>query len=116
MIQQSDDIISMLGVANQYHALDDVAEVNSFITSMLPGSFLYEKEPGYEATTHGTEAASTNSFNLETFDVEQSTKPHPIVLFSILLFWNDTVFPHAVSNGEYKGHLWLQHTTAERDI
>ena len=50
MIQQSHDIVSMLGVADQYHAVDDVAEVNGFIPPMLPGSFLYEKEPGYEAT------------------------------------------------------------------
>ena len=49
MIQQSHDIVSMLGVADQYHAVDDVAEVNGFIPPMLPGSFLYEKEPGYEA-------------------------------------------------------------------
>ena len=28
---------------------DDVVEVNGFNRRMLPGSFLYEKEPGYEA-------------------------------------------------------------------
>ena len=28
----------------------DVAEVNGSDPPMLPGSFLYEKEPGYEAT------------------------------------------------------------------
>ena len=53
MIQQSHDIVSMLGVADQYHAVDDVAEVNGFIPPMLPGSFLYEKEPGYEARGEG---------------------------------------------------------------
>ena len=34
----------------------DVAEVNGSDPSMLPGSFLYEKGPGYEATfSHGAE-------------------------------------------------------------
>ena len=31
------------------HMTHDVAEVNSSDPPMLPGSFLYEKEPGYEA-------------------------------------------------------------------
>ena len=31
----------------------DVAEVNGSDPPMLPGSFLYEKEPGYEASTMG---------------------------------------------------------------
>ena len=30
---------------------NDVAEVNGSNPPMLPGSFLYEKEPGYEATS-----------------------------------------------------------------
>ena len=55
MIQQSHDIVSMLGVADQYHAVDDVAEVNAFIPPMLSTRLfplresLYEKEPGYKA-------------------------------------------------------------------
>ena len=28
----------------------DIVEVNNSGSPMLPGSFLYEKEPGYEAT------------------------------------------------------------------
>ena len=40
----------MLGVADQYHVVDDVVEVNGFIAPVLPGSFLYKKEPGYKAT------------------------------------------------------------------
>ena len=32
------------------HMNHDVAEANGSDPSMLPGSFLYEKEPGYEAT------------------------------------------------------------------
>ena len=37
------------------HMNHDVAEVNGSDPLMLPGSFLYEKEPGYEARrVHGT--------------------------------------------------------------
>ena len=32
----------MLGVADQYHTVDDVAEVNGFIAPILQGSFLYK--------------------------------------------------------------------------
>ena len=32
------------------HMNHDIAEVNGSDPPMLPGSFLYEKEPGYEAT------------------------------------------------------------------
>ena len=38
------------GVPNGNHMNDDVAEVNGTVVPMLPGSFLHEKEPGYEAT------------------------------------------------------------------
>ena len=31
------------------HMNHDIAEVNGSDPPMLPGSFLYEKEPGYEA-------------------------------------------------------------------
>jgi len=31
------------------HSHDDVAEVNGFDLQMLPGFFLYGKEPGYKA-------------------------------------------------------------------
>jgi len=39
-----------MGVTTAYHAVDDVAEVNGSIPPMLPGSFLREKERGYEAS------------------------------------------------------------------
>ena len=35
------------------HMNHDVAEVNGSNPPMLPGSFLYEKEPGYEARGGG---------------------------------------------------------------
>ena len=38
------------GVPNGNHMNDDIAEVNGSAPRMLPGSFLYKKEPGYEAT------------------------------------------------------------------
>ena len=40
------------GVPNGNHNhVNDVEEVNSLDAPMLPGSFLHEKEPGYEATS-----------------------------------------------------------------
>ena len=48
-----------MGVTTAYHAVDDVAEVNGSIPPMLPGSFLREKEPGYEAS--GTAAEDNNT-------------------------------------------------------
>ena len=42
----------------------DVAEVNSFDPRMLPGSFLYEKEPGYEARTLGGAVPNYNTCTL----------------------------------------------------
>ena len=43
-------IIQNVGVTTAYHTVDDihVMEVNGSILPMLPGSFLREKEPGYE--------------------------------------------------------------------
>ena len=38
-----------MGVPNGNHMNDDVAEVNGSDPPVLPGSFLHEKEPGYEA-------------------------------------------------------------------
>jgi len=37
------------GVPNGNHMNDDVVEVNGSDPPVLPGSFLHEKEPGYEA-------------------------------------------------------------------
>ena len=43
------------------HMNDDVAEVNDSDPPMLPGSFLYEKEPGYEARSGGRRVCRTCS-------------------------------------------------------
>ena len=43
-------IISKIGRGHVNHMNHDVAEVNGSDPPMLPGSFLYEKEPGYEAS------------------------------------------------------------------
>ena len=32
------------------HMNHDLAKINGFDPRMIPGSFLYKKEPGYEAT------------------------------------------------------------------
>ena len=47
-------IIQNMGVTTGYHMVDDVhvMEVNGSILPMLPGSFLHEKEPGYEAKSY----------------------------------------------------------------
>jgi len=47
-------IIQNVGVTTAYHMVDDVhvMEVNGSILPMLPGSFLHEKEPGYEAKSY----------------------------------------------------------------
>ena len=47
-------IIQNIGVTTAYHTVDDVhvMEVNGSILPMLPGSFLREKEPGYEAKSY----------------------------------------------------------------
>jgi len=38
------------GIHNGNHMNDDVAEVNGSVVPVLPGSFLHEKEPGFEAS------------------------------------------------------------------
>ena len=48
-LQKSHDNFQKWGVVTVNHMNYDVAEVNSSDPQMLPGSFLYEKEPGYEA-------------------------------------------------------------------
>ena len=45
--QESCDNFQKWGVVTVNHMNDDTAEVND--PRMLSGSFLYEKEPGYEA-------------------------------------------------------------------
>ena len=47
--QKSHDNFQKGGVVAVNHMNHDVAEVNGFDLPMLPGSFLYEKEVGYEA-------------------------------------------------------------------
>ena len=52
------------------HMNHDVAEVNGSYPSMLPGSFLYEKEPGYEERKEpGYKATFTlhSDFNFPTY-------------------------------------------------
>ena len=48
------------------HMNHDVAEVNGCDPPMLPGSFLYEKEPGYEATPT---PAGTSVFTKHNWDM-----------------------------------------------
>ena len=51
------------------HMNHDVAEVNGSDPPMLPGSFLYEKEPGYKAN-HVPHMNNKNIFTLQaTIDI-----------------------------------------------
>ena len=49
-LQKSHDNFKNWGVVTVNHMNHDIAEVNGSNLRMLPGSFVYEKEPGYEAT------------------------------------------------------------------
>ena len=49
-LQKSHDNFQKQGVVAVNHMNRDVAEVNGSDPPMLPGAFLYEKEPGYEAS------------------------------------------------------------------
>ena len=48
--QKSHDNFQKYGVVAVNHMNHDVAEVNGSDPPMFPGSFLYEKEPGYQTT------------------------------------------------------------------
>ena len=50
------------GVVTVNHMNHDIAEINSSNLRMLPGSFLHEKEPGYEATALNAACRNLHGF------------------------------------------------------
>ena len=69
------------------HMNQDIAEVNGSDPPMLPGSFLYEKEPGYEATCACLQWSSTAG---RQFDVTVETftgSHHQTMCMLFLVKW-----------------------------
>ena len=87
--QKSHDNFQKLGAVAVNHINHDVVEVNSSDSPILPGSFLYEKEPGYEALFY---MGIHNKFHFTPMTMEAAPNSNPLFLY----FPNLARVPHYV--------------------